>query len=287
MSYKIETQPAGLADASKTIMAPSFVRGNVVYVHSTPPTWAGKAAPEAGDRLTVGGRKKGGWLRVKNHRTGLVTSLKVGHWISTSATPTISKAPVKPTAIQQAQANTVALAAVSTDMDTLIRINRIKNLEDSVQKMNEDFFQEKTRLEACVDKLTDSNEIKSRRIESMEVTVAKLQAQLEEKQIEAAASALQLIEAKSQQMNLYNMMKASEEEATTAAEAYHRQVAELTTENHNLRARNGDLMEQLERTTEQLQDVTTCCQHDHEEVDSLDEEEAVTVYHPLDPRLEQ
>ena len=202
MSYKIETQPAGLADASKTIMAPSFVRGNVVYVHSTPPTWAGKAAPEAGDRLTVGGRKKGGWLRVKNHRTGLVTSLKVGHWISTSATPTISKAPVKPTAIQQAQANTVALAAVSTDMDTLIRINRIKNLEDSVQKMNEDFFQEKTRLEACVDKLTDSNEIKSRRIESMEVTVAKLQAQLEEKQIEAAASALQLIEAKSQQMNL-------------------------------------------------------------------------------------
>ena len=60
-------------------MSPSFVRGNRLIVVQEPPSkvaqskpstisFGASTHPQMGDKLTVGGRKKGGWLRVKNPR---------------------------------------------------------------------------------------------------------------------------------------------------------------------------------------------------------------------------
>lgn len=262
-------------------MAPSFVRGNVLFVHSAPPAWAGAVAPLKGDRLTVGLRKKGGWLRVRNHRTGEVTSLKVGPWIQKTPVGTVPKVEV-PAPVPTFNVQPVA----SSGLDDLIRVNQIKALEARIQQMSDDFFNEKTRLEACVDRLTEIKEVSQRQIESLETKV-------EQQRQEAATSALQLIEAKSQQMALYDKM-------TADAEAYSREVDQLTRVNAVLRQSETELSEHLERATKQLHDIRPVGQiYSHRDFDwvypdSQDEEEgeeeedqAVDYYEQVPRRSDQ
>ena len=269
-------------------MAPSFVRGNVLFVHSAPPAWAGAVSPMKGDRLTVGLRKKGGWLRVRNHRTGEVSSLKVGPWIQKTPVGTVPKveapAPVPSFNVQPAP---------SGGIDELIRVNQIQALEARIQQMSDDFFNEKTRLEACVDRLTEFKEVSQRQIESLETKV-------EQQRQEAATSALQLIEAKSQQMALYERLEAAIESKVEAEEAmaantgkmnaeadnYRRQINQLMIANDTLRKSEAELSQHLERATKQLHDVRPVGPiYSHNECDwvypdSLDGEEAAEVYHP-------
>ena len=250
---------------SKTLMAPSFVRGDVVYVHSAPPAWAGAVSPMKGDRLTVGLRKKGGWLRVRNHRSGNVTNLRVGPWIQRTPVDLVPKveapAPVPTFNVQPAP---------SSGIDDLIRVHQIQSLEARIQQMSDEFFNEKTRLEACVDRLTEFKEVSQRQLETLE-------AQLEQQRTEAATNALQLIDAKSEQMALYERM-------TADAEAYHRRVEELMRENETLRNSEAELSEHLERATRQLHDIRPIGPNwGGEEIEySDDEQEAAEVSHPQD-----
>lgn len=272
-----------MLEMSTTNMAPSFVRGNVVYVHSEPPMWAGASPPLKGDRLTVGVRKKGGWLRVRNHRTGDVTSLKVGPWIQKAQVPTVPKNEPQNVALPQC-----------SGIDQLIRANQIQTLEARIQQMNADFFDEKERLEACVDRLTDKNEISERHISNLETQIAEIRR-------DAASQAIQLLEAKSQQFDLYEKLAKAElkEEALIAntdkmnaeADNYRRQLNQLMIVNEALRKSETELSEHLERATKQLHDIRPVGPiYSHRDFDwvypeSLDEEEAVEVYRP-DPRLE-
>ncbi len=254
-------------EMSKLLMAPSFVRGNVVYVHSTPPVWAGAVSPMKGDRLTVGVRKKGGWLRVRNHRTGEVSSLRVGPWIQ--------KTPASPAPNDVAPTPVPALNTAH-GIDLLLKAEQIQALEARIQHMSNEFLNEKTRLEVCVDKLTQAKEVATRHIDS-------LHAQVKAYRFEAATAALQLIEAKSQQMALY-------EKATADAEAYHRQVNQLMLVNETLRKRETELSEHLERATKQLHDVRPITQiYSHREfrwVSPEELEDGSEVCQPLDPRID-
>ena len=160
--------------------------------------------------------------------------------------------------------------------------------------MNADFFNEKSRLEACVDRLTDKNEISERHISNLETQIAEMRH-------DAASQALQLLDAKSQQFTLYEKLeeasKKQEEYCGTIekliadADNYRRQINQLMITNANLRESEVQLSEHLERATKQLQDVRPVDPtHTHKEYDwvypdSLDEEAAVEVYQP-DPRLE-
>ena len=278
-------------------MAPSFVRGNVLFVHSAPPAWAGAVSPLKGDRLTVGLRKKGGWLRVRNHRTGEVSSLKVGPWIQKTPVGSVPKAEVPATVPAPVPTFNVK-PSPSSGLDDLIRVNQIQALEARIQQMSNDFFNEKTRLEACVDRLTRTNEVQTRELESY-------QRALDNQRTEAAASAIQLVEAKSKQVDLYEKLEAAtrQNEATQLAlfennakmtadaEAYSRQVDQLTRVNAALRQSETELSEHLERATKQLHDVRPIGPiYSHREFDwvypeELDDEEAAEVNHlgPHDP----
>lgn len=272
-------------------MAPSFVRGNVVYVHSEPPMWAGAYPPNKGDRLTVGVRKKGGWLRVRNHRTGDVTSLKVGPWIQ--------KVPIQaePKNEPKNEPQNVATPQGS-GLDELIRANQVQTLEARIQQMNADFFNEKSRLEACVDRLTDKNEISERHISNLETQIAEMRR-------DAASQALQLLDAKSQQFTLYEKVeeasKKQEEYAGTIekliadADNYRRQINELMIVNEALRTSETELSEHLERTTKQLHDIRPVGQiYSHRDFDWVypdsqdeEEEEAVDYYEQVPRRSDQ
>ena len=272
-----------MLEVSTTNMAPSFVRGNVVYVHSEPPMWAGASPPNKGDRLTVGVRKKGGWLRVRNHRTGDVTSLKVGPWIQ--------KVPIQ--AVPKNEPQNVAVPQCS-GIDQLIRANQVQTLEARIQQMNADFFNEKSRLEACVDRLTDKNEISERQISNLETQIAEIRR-------DAASQAIQLLEAKSQQFDLYEKLAKAEvaeeelrgtiDKMNSEADNYRRQINQLMIVNETLRKSEAELSEHLERATKLLcapRPVGPIYSHrdsDWVYPESLDEEEAVEVYRP-DPRLE-
>lgn len=74
-------------------MAPQFVRGNKLIALKHPPPCVAQpfymprheppyGLVRGGDKLTVTKRKLGGWLRVKNSRTGKVTNLRVGPWLA-------------------------------------------------------------------------------------------------------------------------------------------------------------------------------------------------------------
>lgn len=267
-----------MLDVSNTIMAPSFVRGNIVYVHSVPPMWAGANPPRKGDRLTVGARKKGGWLRVRNHRNGDLTSLRVGAWIQ--------KDPVPKNEPQNSVPTFNIPAQPSSGIDQLIRANQIQTLEARIQKMSDDFFNEKTRLEACIDRLTQTNEIQTREIESY-------QRALDNQRTEAATSAIQLVEAKSKQVDLYEKLQAAElkvEEAigkvqnmNADAEAYHRRVDELEAMNEGLRHSENCFAAHLERVTKELHEIRPIGPiYSHKDFDwvypeELEEEEAEEV----------
>ena len=248
-------------------MAPSFVRGNVVYVHSAPPAWAGAVSPMKGDRLTVGLRKKGGWLRVRNHRTGEVSSLRVGPWIQKTPASTVPN-DVAPTPVP----------ALNTayGIDLLLKADQIQALEARIQHMSNEFLNEKTRLEVCVDKLTQAKEVATRHIDS-------LHAQVKAYRFEAATAALQLIEAKSQQMALY-------EKATADAEAYNHQVDQLMLVNKTLRKSEAGLSEHLDWATKRLHYVRPIGQiYSHKDfrwVSPEELEEESEVCQPLDPRIE-
>ena len=273
-------------------MAPSFVRGNVVYVHSEPPMWAGAYPPNKGDRLTVGVRKKGGWLRVRNHRTGEVTSLKVGPWIQ--------KVPIQ--AVPKNEPQNLVVPQCS-GMDQLIRANQVQTLEATIQQMNADFFNEKSRLEACVDRLTDKNEISERHISNLETQIADMRR-------DAASQAIQLLDAKSQQFTLYEKVEEASkkledyagtiEKLIADADNYRRQINQLMITNANLRESEVQLSEHLERATKQLQDVQPVGpNYSHKEYDWVypdsqdeeeikeEEEEAVDYYERVPQRSEQ
>lgn len=270
-------------------MAPSFVRGNVLFVHSAPPAWAGAVSPMKGDCLTVGVRKKGGWLRVRNHRTGQVTSLKVGPWIQKTPVGTIPEvdapAPVPTFNVQPAP---------SCGIDELIRVNQIQALEARIQQMSDDFFNEKTRLEACVDRLQEKNDRRARQIINLET-------QIDEIRRDAASQAIQLLEAKSQQFDLYEKQAKAEAAAeelrgtidkmNAEADNYRRQLNQLMIDNETLRKSETELSEHLERTTKQLHDIRPVGQiYSHRDFDwvypdSQAEEEAVDFYQRV-PRVE-
>ena len=74
-------------------MAAQFVRGNQVIALVDPPAcvaqefYMARDGPSieqvrGGDKLTVAKRTSNGWLRVKNSRSGRVTSLRAGPWLA-------------------------------------------------------------------------------------------------------------------------------------------------------------------------------------------------------------
>ena len=107
-----------------------IVRGNRLIVVQEPPSkvaqakpstipFGGSTRPQMGDKLTVGGRKKGGWLRVKNQRTGLVTTLRVGPWIA--------KVPHFEDGYE-----------MPSPMDQLIRAAQVERLEDALDEKDKE-----------------------------------------------------------------------------------------------------------------------------------------------------
>lgn len=100
-----------------------IVRGNRLIVVQEPPSKVaqvgGSSCPQMGDKLTVGGRKKGGWLRVKNQRTGLVTTLRVGPWIA--------KVPHFEDGYE-----------MPSPMDQLIRAAQVERLEDALDEKDKE-----------------------------------------------------------------------------------------------------------------------------------------------------
>lgn len=107
-----------------------IVRGNRLIVVQEPPSkvaqakpstipFGGSTRPQMGDKLTVGGRKKGGWLRVKNQRTGLVTTLRVGPWIA--------KVPHFEDGYE-----------MPSPMDQLIRATQVERLEDALDEKDKE-----------------------------------------------------------------------------------------------------------------------------------------------------
>lgn len=100
-----------------------IVRGNRLIVVQEPPSKVaqvgGSSCPQMGDKLTVGGRKKGGWLRVKNQRTGLVTTLRVGPWIA------------KVSHFEDGY-------EMPSPMDQLIRAAQVERLEDALDKKDKE-----------------------------------------------------------------------------------------------------------------------------------------------------
>ena len=107
-----------------------IVRGNRLVVVQEPPSkvaqakpstipFGGSTRPQMGDKLTVGGRKKGGWLRVKNQRTGLVTTLRVGPWIA--------KVPHFEDGYE-----------MPSPMDQLIRATQVERLEDALDEKDKE-----------------------------------------------------------------------------------------------------------------------------------------------------
>ena len=133
-------------------MAP-IVRGNKLLVVDTPPSCIAQRSvtkdkfgfysyPQVGDKLWVASRKKNGWLRVKNTRTDLVTSLRVGNWLEKVSADWGNKPVTKPVA----GLATLAAAALvvedpkvaaplqcvpppSSSMDQLIRKSQVDALE--------------------------------------------------------------------------------------------------------------------------------------------------------------
>ena len=74
-------------------MAPQFVRGNKLIALKHPPPCIAQQfympseeppydMVRGGDKLTVTKRMLGGWIRVKNSRSGKVTNLRVGPWLA-------------------------------------------------------------------------------------------------------------------------------------------------------------------------------------------------------------
>ena len=116
-----------------------IVRGNRLIVVQEPPSkvaqakpstipFGGSTRPQMGDKLTVGGRKKGGWLRVKNQRTGLVTTLRVGPWIA--------KVPHFEDGYE-----------MPSPMDQLIRAAQVERLEDALDKKDKEIERLKMLLQ--------------------------------------------------------------------------------------------------------------------------------------------
>ena len=116
-----------------------IVRGNRLIVVQTPPSMVAQATPstisfgasthpQMGDKLTVGGRKKGGWLRVKNQRTGLVTTLRVGPWIAKVA-------------------HFEDGYEMPSQMDQLIRAAQVQRLEDALDEKDKEIERLKMALE--------------------------------------------------------------------------------------------------------------------------------------------
>mgnify|MGYP001437093830 CR=1 FL=1 len=73
-------------------MSPNLVRGNNVKIVYIPKIGVAQRMyrdisctqddmPKLGDELTISKRKLGGWYRVKNSRTGLVTTIRNGPWL--------------------------------------------------------------------------------------------------------------------------------------------------------------------------------------------------------------
>ena len=127
-------------------MAP-IVRGNKLLVVDEPPAciaqkmptkdkWGIHSHPKIGDQLWVASRKKNGWLRVKNARTELVTSLRVGPWVQKEAADWGRKPVTQPVnglvALAAAAASAEPLVCVpppSSSMDQLIRKSQVDALE--------------------------------------------------------------------------------------------------------------------------------------------------------------
>ena len=129
-----------------------IVRGSKLVVVSTPPaaiaqktpthdTWGRCSHPKIGDNLWVASRKKNGWVRVKNARTDLVTSLRVGPWVKKVAVWGHMPCEIKTsfnslTSLASAAASAEPLVVhppTSSSMDQLIRKSQVDALEAALE----------------------------------------------------------------------------------------------------------------------------------------------------------
>lgn len=142
-----------------------IVRGNKLVVVDTPPPctaqktptkdkWGISSHPKIGDHLWVASRKKNGWIRVKNARTELVTSLRVGPWVEKEAVDSRRKPVTQPSngvvALVAAASSMEPLVCVpppSSSMDQLIRKNQVDALEAALEAKNKEIadLEEKRR----------------------------------------------------------------------------------------------------------------------------------------------
>tara|TARA_A200000159_G_scaffold159827_1_gene178999 strand:+ start:825 stop:1556 length:732 start_codon:yes stop_codon:yes gene_type:complete len=128
-----------------------IVRGNKLVVVDTPPPctaqktptkdkWGISSHPKIGDHLWVASRKKNGWIRVKNARTELVTSLRVGPWVEKEAVDSRRKPVTQPSngvvalvAAASSMEPLVVQPPTSSSMDQLIRKSQVDALEAALE----------------------------------------------------------------------------------------------------------------------------------------------------------
>jgi hypothetical protein len=92
-----------------------FVRGNMLSVLDADAHSVSNKGLLPGDTVRVGGRKKGGWLRVRCSRTGAMISIRSGHHLCLAS----------------------KVARPVSQIDLLIRENQLQSAETTIQELTE------------------------------------------------------------------------------------------------------------------------------------------------------
>ncbi len=96
-------------------MPSMFVRGNMLSVINADAHSVSNKGLVPGDTVRVGGRKKGGWLRVRCSRTGAMISIRSGHHLCLAS----------------------KVARPVSQIDLLIRENQLQSAETTIQELTE------------------------------------------------------------------------------------------------------------------------------------------------------
>ena len=243
-----------------------IVRGSKLIVVAEPPGQiaqkaeqavpfgAWRATPDIGDHLSVASRKKNGWLRVKNQRTGRITNLRVGPWIMKRApggempSPSGFNETASAVSFNQQIGKQLVCEAPPSDMDLEVRKSQVHALEVANQKL----LSEKLHMTALkchererADAMTDRCDRERERADAMAARVDELTHYLEEAQQEKDALHMQIKELQTAYGELSQAAQAYRQAHTGAAEAYHRRVQELETEIDQLKAKNQESLDRL------------------------------------------
>ena len=257
-----------------------IVRGNKLVVVDTPPPctaqktptkdkWGICSHPKIGDHLWVASRKKNGWIRVKNARTELVTSLRVGPWVEKEAADWGRKPVTQPSngvvALAAAASSMEPLVCVpppSSSMDQLIRKSQVDRLEQANDHL----------VARCVEQSTKISELEALVAEQAErlaqdVALDNEKARRDTMWREKLAAAEHLIASQKAVMDTDDeVIREKNEKITELEHLIASQKAVMATDDELIRQAHEKITE-LERELEQ-RDLWHCsgsCCSDHEE----------------------